>query len=238
MATESNENIFIKLGKILLPTGRAFRVSEGSNKEKLLRSFGQMQSEFFNDSLSTFDSMFPDNDNFTEDDAGLWEVRLGLITNTSTPLADRKAAIRRKMASPGINPAKSHYLWLQQQINDSGFTGVYVHENIFPDYPSGFTRVWPGDLNPLVVSEVEQGIFEQGGAQQGGFINSVVANSIYNAQDITFDFGADYGGVFFIGGVTAGTYANVLASREAEFRQLILSLKQVNLVAVIFINYI
>lgn len=234
---DNTREILTEVGKILLPTGRAFRPSTGSNMEKLFLALAGPESIAHADAVSIFDSMFPDNENFTTDDATDWEARLGLISNGSVPLADRKLAIRRKMAAPGTNPAKAHFLWLQEQLQAAGFN-VFVYENIFPTYPTGYTRVWPGSLNGAVVSEVQQGMFEQGGAQQGGFINSLVANSIYNAEDLTFDFGQDYGGVFFIGGPTIGSYANALASREAEFRQLILSLKQIPLAVVIFINYI
>lgn len=226
-----------KLGKQLLPTGRAFRPSKDSNMEKLILGLAKSKYRADNDATSILYSMIPDNDYFTEDDATDWERRLGLITNSLTPLADRKLAILRKMAAPGLNPAKAHFLWLQKQLQDAGFN-VYVHENIFPAYPSGYERVNPGSLNPSILSEVEQGIFEQGGAEQGDFINSIVANSIYNDADLSFNFGQDYGGVFFIGGNPVGSYANVLASREHEFRQLILGLKQAPLSAVLFINYI
>lgn len=237
MATEVNENFFLRMSKALVPTGRAFRIGWRSNKEKLFRAFAKTQNQFFNDAMSTLDSIIPDNDNFTAQDASDGERRWGLVNGSAVPLSDRKMAIRRKMASPGTNPAKAHFLWLQTQLQAAGF-GVYVYENVFPAYPSGWTRVWPGIINGAVVSETQQGQFEQGGSQQGGYINSLVANSIYNAEDISFQFGQDYGGVFFIGGTPLGTYANVLAVREIEFRQLILGLKQQGLSAVLFINYI
>jgi len=237
MATELDDRDFLKLSGILFPTGRAFRIHEGSNKERFFTAFSDVENEFFNDVMSTLDSLLPDNDNFTSEDATIWETRLGLITNLATPLADRKLAILRKMASPGVNPAKAHYLWLQQQLQDAGFA-VYVHENKFPSYPSGYTRVEPSTLNPSIFSDVEQGMFEQGQVQQGGYYKSVVANSIYNSEDIGFNFGNDFGGVFFIGSSTIGNYVNVLASRELEFRQLLLSLKQINTAAILFINFV
>lgn len=233
-------NKILQLGKQLLPTGRAWRASFRSNQETLLKSLAISETAAQAAGRNILDVVIPDNDNFTEDDATQWEARLGLISNPLTPLVDRKLAILRKMAAPGRNPAKGHYLWLQQQLQDAGFTNLYVYENIYPVYPSGYTTVNPASLNANILSTTRYGDSRYGARRYGGYLNSLVANSLVNARDQDFDLGANLRASFFIsaGPSTPGVYANVLATREQELRQLILNLKQTQAVAILFVNYI
>lgn len=237
--SDSIENKLVKLSRQLLPTGRAFRMYAASNMERLYKAFSRTEAAAYRCVTSILYSILPDNDQFTEDDATDWERRLGLVSNPLVPLVDRKAAILRKMQAPGLNPARGHYLWIQQQLQDAGFD-VYVYENIFPVYPTGYTTVNPADLDPGILSDVQQGDFQEGDFQQGGYINHMVVNSIENSIDIHFDIGAGLSATFFIGAGpnTLGVSANVLATREKEFRQLITNLKQTQNVAILFIDYI
>ena len=141
------------------------------------------------------------------------------------------------MSNPGIQPAKGHYLTMQEQLQLAGFN-VYVHENMVAQYPAGYTTLNPATLNPAILSESQHGGGSQHGDVQSHYINQVVANSIYNVYDIPFNIGSDLNSTFFIGGQVLGTYANVPASREVEFRQTILQLKQTHRVAYLFITYI
>ena len=222
-----------KLTNQLLPTGRAFRLDAYGNALNI--AVAELETQLYNDSVSLLDSLMPDTTRFTAEDCTNWERILGLPTNASNTLADRRAAILRKMSNPGINPAKGHYLVIQEQLRLAGFD-VYVHENMFPVYPNDFGTYNPAVLNPLILSELEHGMFQHGG--QSHYINQVVANSISNDIDIEFNVGDSLNATFFIGGSTLGTYANVSTSREVEFRQLILTLKQAQTVAYLFINYI
>lgn len=233
------EDKIVKLSKQLLPTGRAFRMYFDSNLEKLYKALAITEGTAYRAATSVLDAVLPDNERFTADDATDWERRLGLVSNPLVPLDDRMAAILRKMQAPGRNPAKCHYLWIEKQLQDAGFN-VYVYENIYPVYPSGYTTMNPADLNAGILSEVQQGDFQQGDVQQAYYINHMVVNSINNDDDVKFDVGDSLRSTFFIGAGpnTPGVYANVLASRETEFRQLILNLKQVQNVAILFINYI
>lgn len=217
----------LKNMRLLYPTGRAFRMFEGSWLEALNNGRAAVEAQAVEDAFSIQDSMLPDNANFTAADATDWERRLGMITNSSTPLEDRKAAILRKMSYPGRNPARSHYLYLQRQLQLSGFD-VYVHENIPVQNPA--------TLNPNILTWGQHGNGAQHGLQSP-YINQVVANSLVNANDISFNPGSENTCVFFIGGSTLGTYASVPASRETEFRQTILRLKPVQNTAYLFITY-
>lgn len=232
-------NVFDKIIKItrqLYPTGRAFKMPFDGYFESL--SFGLAQSEMraYNDSVSILDSLLPDSDRFTADDATDWERRLGIYTNTSVSLASRKLAILRKMAAPGSNPAKGNYKYIEQQLQAAGFD-VYVYENRFFNYPSGYVTQNPADLYAGILSVAYHGDFQHGDVQSGYYINNIVANSIYNEVDICFNTGPDLKSTFFIGGSTLGSLANVPASRKLEFRQLILQLKQVQDKAILFIQY-
>lgn len=225
------ERKILNLTKQLLPTGRAFRVAPDSNKERMLVALGRDYADAHNAGTNVLSALIPDNDQFTVDDATDWERRLGLITNQMTPLADRLAAILRKMAAPGTNPARQHYTWLQKQIQDAGFANLYLYENI--------PLVNPAVLNANILSPSEHGSWQHGGIQSH-YLNNVVVNSIYNSQDIGFDFGADLSSCFLVGAgpATPGVYANVAATRELELRQLLLTIKPVSAGAILFINYV
>lgn len=230
----------IKQRRLLLPTGRAWRAPDGSYMNKLFLGLGEAQAQAYEGGVAVLDAILADNSRFTSDDATMWEKKLGLITNLAVPLADRMAAIRRKYAAPGIQPAHGHYLYIERQLQAAGFN-VWVHENRFPLYPSGYESVPPTDIYPTpsnYTSEYQYDDFQYGDPQFGLYYTNMVVNSIYQAQDNSFNLGGTFAAIFFIGGQTLGTYASVLASREIEFRQLILSLKQTQLAASLFINYI
>lgn len=231
-------NKILQLSKQLLPRGRAFRAKEESNQERLLKALAQSDTRAFNDATSILTSLLPDNDSFTTEDATDWERRLAITSSSLVPLADRKLAIKRKMAAPGVNPAKGHYLWIQQQLQDAGFN-VYVYENIQPTYPSGYTHSNPYIWNGNIRSQYQCGDAQCGDFQHGYYLNNIAARYILTSDDIHFDFGNSMASTFFIGAGpnTLGVYANVLATRETEFRQLILSLKQPQNIAILYINY-
>lgn len=225
----------LKLSRQLYPTGRAFKMPAGGYLESLHIALAVSEAQAYSDACAILYSLLPDNTNFTTDDATDWERRLGLITNSAVPLNTRMLAILRKLQAPGANPAKGHYLYIQSQLQAAGFN-VYVHENINYLYPTGFSQNNPSTLNPLILTQVQHGDKQHG--IQNAFINQIVANSIYNADDTYFNIGNNLRSTFFIGGSVLGTYATVPTAREPEFRQLILTLKQVQCVGYLFINYI
>lgn len=229
----------LNLKRQLYPTGRAFKMPKDGALEKLHSALIVSEEQAHNDAKAIYNSILPDNDNFTTDDAADWERRLGLITNTLVSLSDRKLAIKRKLNHPGVNPARGHYLWVERQLQDAGFN-VYVYENRFDDYPNGYITQTPIDLTGdySLLSELQHGMVQHGEAQHGFFYNNKVANHIDKTRDLTFDIGSNFRSTFFIGGNPVGTFATVNADRELEFRQLILQLKPVQTVALLFITYI
>lgn len=232
-----------KLTKQLYPTGRAFKVPANSILERLHRALAQSEQRAYDDALSIKDSSLPDNDNFTTGDASDWEFRLGMITNELVLLADRKAAIQRKMAHPGDIPARQHYLYLQGQLQAADFN-VFVFENRFPVYPDTFETRSPEEILGLVAhlaqysTSLQYGQSQYGGQQTGSNWEDVIANNIDEDKDAFFNVGTNLRSTFFIGADPVGDFADVDINRKEEFRQLVLNVKPVQSIAFLFINYI
>jgi len=211
----------LQITKQLYPTGRAFSIPINGAWEKLHAGLGASEVRAYNDAVAILNSILPDNDNFTTDDATDWERRLGLITNSAVSLSDRKLAIERKMNHPGTIKARQNYLYVQGQLQAAGFN-VYVYET-----GSGASPV------PFQLGQRQLGQFQLGGK----FIPMIV-NYIDEDMDSTFNVGANTRSVFYIGGNPNGTYANVNVDRKDEFRQLVLKLKPTQTVAFILINFV
>lgn len=249
------EDKLLVLSRQLYPTGRAYKMPVGGNFEKLHKIMAVEQSKAFNDAISVLNSILPDNAEFNEVDADKLEFTLGIITNSSVPLETRKQAILRKLTQLVRKRAKGHYLHIQQQLQLAGFD-VYVHENIPYQDPNFILHIEglgthgevehgevehgdPFSYNSDLFQFVEHGDLEHGEAQHGDFsFKHKVVNSLDNHADAAFLEGANYRAVIFIGGQVKGEFANVDASRELQFRQLILNLKHTQIVAYLLINYI
>jgi hypothetical protein len=245
-----------RLTERLFPTGRAFKIPKDGKLDRLIDALKVYETKAVNDATSILDSILPDNDNFTAEDASQWEVRLGLPVNNLIPLADRKLAIKRKMNHPGLIPARQHARYIEGQLQAAGFN-VWVHENIPVVNPVTFGATpldGLGELNTYqlgggelgsaedfisntILSQVQLGQFQLGSSQLGFTFNNMVVN--HTDPDLDLDFDPDgFNCSFYIGGEIYGTFADVLSSRETEFRQLILKLKPANTVAFIYVNYI
>lgn len=226
------------LTKQLLPTGRAFWVPVGGVFEKLLNGLHASEARAYDDAVSILNSALPDNDSFTAADATAWEKRLGLITNTSVQLSDRKLAIQRKMAHPGLIPARQNYLYLQGQLQAAGFD-VWVYENRFVDYFAGYVTKTPAEFSvlPYPVNYSQHGQFQHGQRRHGGNYANRVVNHIDEDLDSNFNTGPTFRSTFFIGGPTPGSWAVVDANRKDEFRQLVLKVKPVQMVAYLLVSF-
>lgn len=232
--------VILSLTKKLYPTGRAFKMAQGSNLERLHLGLLMSEDRAFNDALSVLHSILPDNAFFTADDATDWERRLGMISNPLVDLEDRKLAIARKLSYPGVQPAHGHYLYLQDQLQKAGFD-VYVYENRFPNYPDDGTYYtqtpFEVSLDLTILDEVQHGDIQHGDSQHGYRYNNVIANHIDEELDKDFDVGSSWRSTFFIGGNPLGTNAFVPLIRKDEFRELILKVKQVQDIGFLFITY-
>jgi hypothetical protein len=222
----------------LFPRGRAFRTFFGSLKSKLFRALSKSEERTYNDSLSTLFSILPDNNNFTAEDATQWERRLGLITNQNTSLSDRKLAISRKINHPGTIPARQSGDYLEQQLRAAGFD-VYVYRNDDLDSPAdivGPENTGIAEHSPNV-EHAETGS-EHGSTEVGSIYFDMIVNTIDSDIDQFFNIGDSLRSSFFIGGAPLGTSADIPASRELEFRQLVLKIKPVQTVGFLFVNYV
>mgnify|MGYP006368264767 FL=1 len=209
--------------------------------ESLHRGLALSENKAYNDALAILNSILPDNEYFTEEDAGDWERRLGMIDSTGVPLATRKLAIKRKMNHPGDIKARQHYLYIQGQLRAAGFD-VYVYENRFDDGMGGYITKSPiviGGFGSINANQL--GESQLADSQLGGSWGNLVVNNIELENDLPFNVGANLRSTFFIGGPALesypGTYAYVPTMRKAEFRQLILKLKPVQTVSYLFIVY-
>lgn len=219
----------ITLTKSLYPTGRAFKIPSSGDLEKLHFALAVSEAQAYEDATSILYAILPDNLNFTTDDATDWERRLGMITNSLISLTDRKKAIIRKLNSPGANPAKGHYLNLQRQLQLAGFD-VYVYENIPAQTPFAFSGI-------NTTQTIQHGQIQHGQSQHGVTYTNKIANYIDESKDLYFNLGGSYKSTFFISDLYGGL-ANVPLARKAEFRQLILKIKQVQSIGFLFVNYI
>lgn len=228
----------IRLTKQVYPTGRAFKMPFNGYLEGLHRALAISENQAYLDARAILNSILPDNDQFTENDASDWERRLGLITNSAVPLADRKLAILRKMNHPGSIAARQNYRYLQGQLQAAGFD-VYVYENRFPDGGGGYVTHNPADLTyGAGLVQVQHGDVQHGvPIQHGGLFQNIIANHIDEASDWLFNIGDNLRSTFFIGGPSLGAFASVNEDRKNEFRQLILKIKPVQTVGYLFINY-
>ncbi len=248
------EDKFLTLTKQLYPRARAFKLFNNSWFEKLHIGLALSEARAYRDSVAILDSILPDNSNFSASDATDWERRLGLVSNPDVPLEDRKLAIKRKMNHPGTIKARQHYLYIQGQLQQAGFD-VYVYENFGGALPADFivipeiasldeanldefnlgdaTTVFPNLFGLPNLDEFNLGEFN---LDEEVYLNKVV-NFINTADDSYFDIGQTSRSTFFIGGSTAGSFADVLLSRRNEFRKLILTLKPVQSVGYLLINY-
>lgn len=234
----SIEDDFLALSKSLYPTGRAWWIPEDGAFEGLCRALNLEKIQFYNDSTGLYNDLLPDNDNFSEDDATVWERIYGFGNNASLTLDQRKQALLQAMSFPGQQPARSHYLFIQSELQAAGFP-VYVYENIFPDGMGGWKTKTPFEVSgdSSIFTQVRYGQVQYGQARYGNVYNNKIANSIHESDDLHFDLGGSLVSTFFIGGPTLGSFANVPLARHDEFRQLILKLKPVQNVGFLFIHY-
>ena len=215
----------------LYPTGRAWHRPESSNWKKFHSALNVSFARILESSKLLIDQNFPDNDNFSEEDAELWEYRLGLLTGSSTDLEARKKAIRRKIGHPNNIKARQHPAFIENQLQTAGFE-VYIHENTLP-YRT------PEDVLSTSLGELQHGdqVLHGNNTQHGGEGFEVIANSLEQIESYAVGGEDRLWATFFIGGANLGETANVPLSRLQEFKELVIKLKPAHTAAFTFINY-
>lgn len=220
----------VKLSKQLFPRGRVFRMPTGRYFEGLVRGLAESERRYHDDSVSVLNSVLPDNEFFTADDATDWERRLGMIVSENVDLELRKLAILRKLQFPGQAKARQSQVWFQGQLQAAGFN-VYVYENLTNESPYDVS----GD--PSILSDIEYGMVDYGEEEYGSYFNNKIVNFIHEGFDDHFNEGGSYRASMIIGGSVLGSFAEVSTDRKDEFRQLILRLKPSQFVIYLFVNY-
>jgi len=216
------------LAKQLYPTGRAFRMPIFGVNEAMNKALALSEERAYLDGLSILDSILPDNNNFTAEDALLWEKRLFISVSSGASLDDRKLAILRKIQHPGDILARQHYLYIEGQLQAAGFD-VYVHEYAGAAIPAGVYS------DPVQFGQVQFGQVQF--AQKPA---NIIANYSDELKDSLYTFGTTVNlrSSFYIGAATWPDKADVDADRKVEFRELILKLKPAQTAGYLLINYI
>lgn len=224
-------NVLSGLSTQLYPTGRAFYKPEDSVFFNFTEAINTSFSRLIKDSESLLNSIFPDNDNFTDEDILIWEYRLGLISNLNTDSELRKQAIKRKLGHPNNIKERQDAKFIQYQLNLAGFD-VFVHENTFP-YKN------PQEIANLSINEKQhsENVQHGNGVQHGGDGFSLIANSTQEIESYSVNSSSLWA-TFFIGGEVLGNIASVPQNRLKEFKELVIKLKPAHTVAFTFINYI
>ena len=231
------------------PSGDAYVASDGSTYyitsgsdgyfSNLHYVMGVNAEQTYNDSVDVLDAILADNSGFDVQDAERFESLLGISASSTTTLENRMYAIMQKYTYPQFNEYVQHVTFIQSMLRNAGFD-VYVYENREWD-GTQYLSYPPTYYNSSVSPEPAiYGVINYGETNYGTTTGmDKVVNYIEADKDAVFSVGGCYSQTFFIGGGGAiGNYANVPATREAEFRQLILSLKQATAVAFLFVNYV
>ena len=223
-------DIMANLAIDLYPTGRAFTMQKGGVADNMHVALNRSFIRLVNAGFSVLDSNFPDNESFDADDCLLWEYRLGLRTNESISLQDRRDAILRKMSRGRNIQARQGKYYIENQLRIAGFD-VYIHENTIP-YKT------PDEITAGAVNIAQHGGDTQHGigSQHGATPVQLIANS--SDPNESFSVGSEnLWSTFFIGSAILGESATIAANRQVEFRELVLKLKPAHLICYTFINF-
>lgn len=219
----SDADDIVKLKKQLLPTGRAFNIPVGGDFEKLLLGLADQESDSFNDALSILDMIIPDNANFSVADAVRWEKVLSISASGNDSLANRMAAIYRKMQFPSGAKGRQHKNYLEGQLRAANFD-VKVYE--YGDIKDYFTN----KVHSLDTKHSFSTI--HGSGYEIPFYNEIVANYLNKEMEIPVTPTLDnLRNIFWIAGDTFDEFPNIPPFRIEEFRHIILTIKPLHTVA-------
>lgn len=213
----------------------------GGTLDKLHKALATVEGQAYEDALSVLNAILPDNANFTADDAAQWERRLGIYADSSTSLADRMAAIKRKYRHPGTQIPRQHWRYIESQLHAAGFTNAYIYENKFAgSLPGTYVTMTPDDIFGTTTDQIAvyHGSIEYGTIEYGGVGFPKVVNYLEADKDAQFLEGSHLRNTFFVAGSTITTKADIPAAREIEFRQLLITLKPQHMVGYMWVNYV
>ncbi len=227
-----------RLTRSLFPRGRAFNFPRFGVQDRLHNAMIEQELEVITAADDVQNSLLPDNDNYTAENASTWERRLGLISNSNVALSVRKQAILRKQTHPGTTKPRQNYRFIEKQLQAAGFD-CKVYPNRFDDGGTNITKT-PAEVlgsSPATLA-VHETDLQHGQVQHGSTFKNIVANYIEETKDFAFAIGSSYAYTFYIAGDAIDEYADIDADRKDEFRQLILTLKPLHSMAFLFVNYV
>ena len=96
-ASDFYVNFIMNLTRQLYPTGRAWWMKKGGVFDQLHEGLAYSESRMQAQILGVLDSLLPDNDNFSVEDALNYERALGIYKSNGLTLAERKDVITRKI---------------------------------------------------------------------------------------------------------------------------------------------
>lgn len=227
----------LRLTEDFFPTGWAFKIPKNGTRYDINRALAKSENRALGSQEDILTGLIPDNEFFSEKDAELWETALGLTNGFGTTLEDRKLKIYRKMQFPGTVRARGSHVFIEAELRRAGFD-VYVHENRFPDGGGAFETKTFQEVVGITGQAVYATSTQYGQIQYGTNNEKKIVNSMDAAYDSNFDVAGNYERTFFIGGATLPNLATIPAARTQEFRQLILTLKPVQTVAFMLVNYV
>lgn len=231
---------FIELTRQLYPTGLAFSVSRGTNYYALHEGLSMSESKALNDAIAVLFQVLPDNDNYTTEDATAWEEKLRIpIATPGVSLADRKAAILRKIRYPGDTIARQSAQFIESELNTAGFN-VKVIANKFNGEVDAIKVGTGGELYNRfnIDTQFQAGTRFQKIAVDANATGVVISQLNQADENIKDQNRLSLRSCFIISGDPYPALANIPAAREREFRNLILTLKPAETHAFLFVNYI
>lgn len=232
MPTKSTSNEdFLLLVNQLYPTGRAWYLPEDGAFQNLHKAINTSFIRLINNAHSLVDSTFPDNSNFNEYDADLWEYRLGLSNNSALTIEQRRVILLDKLRFPGNVYARQSLLYIESRLQAVGFN-VKLYENTSP-YRT------PAEILSTSAASITHGLPTVHGDStlHGGSNFEVIANS---SEYENYSVGG-YGNLwatFFIAGQTLNSFAVIPEARKKEFKELVLKLKPAEKIAFLMVNFI
>ncbi|MES2287271.1 MAG: hypothetical protein V4547_16385 [Bacteroidota bacterium] len=223
----------------LYPTGRAWNMPENGLLSALHSALNISFLRLIEDSAAVINNNIPDNELFEENDCDLWEYRLGLISNPTLSLTERRSLIFNKMGYPNNIKARQSASHIQHQLNQSGFN-VGVYENAFYDaFGNRFYKL-PSDIIAGGLTSTQHGWTTQhgGGTQHGSGGYEVIANSLQEGESYNVGGLSKLWSTFFIAGPDSIYDTAIIPSiRKTEFREQVLKLKPAHTVAFVFITH-
>lgn len=225
-----------KLINDLYPTGKAFVIPALSNRYKFYTAVANFFNDVYLDITALTSQILSDNENFDAQDAARWESILGLQRNSVLSLEQRRQAILRKYTSPRNVTGRSAAVFLEQQLQLAGFN-VFVHENRFDDGSGGIESRSFEQVVGVQNSAVYADSSTYGSRTYGQTNRQLIVNSLESSIDNQHPLFGNNNRTFFIGAQTVGQFVSLPATREQEFRELVLTIKPVNSIAYSLINY-